>query len=238
MAFCSWFQRHSPLIVRTDTVNSLQDVLKEKYGMPLAGPIETIEREVDVSHFWPSDGVGVGQVESALRHRVSAIIQKMGEKDNIKVYVGLAGDAARTGRRGVKSAYIEGLLNTKIVIVTQRDRWEDHYRLFEALATGPLVITDRMLSLPQGLQNGTSVIECTSAEDLRSKILYYLAHPKERLAIAKRGRSVAMTRHRTWHRIEEIIFGSPLTKCSENAGSPCPYIVHANESGRRRRRRR
>jgi spore maturation protein CgeB len=109
--------------------------------------------------------------------------------------------------------------------VTQRDKWEDHYRLFEALVTGPFVITDRVLSLPQGLQNGTSVIECTSAEDLRSKIIYFLAHPEERLAIARHDRFVAMTRHRSWHRIEEIIFGSSVTQCSEKRESLSLYCT-------------
>jgi hypothetical protein len=61
------------------------------------------------------------------------------------------------------------------------------------------------------------------------------------LAIAREGRRVAMSRHRSWHRIEEIIFGRPLTVCAseEEMDSPhlgdrddCPYIVHANETSR------
>lgn len=96
-----------------------------------------------------------------------------------------------------------------------------------------MVMTDRMLSLPAGLQNGTSIVEFTSEEDLRSKILYYLAHDNERLSIAHEGRKVAMTRHRTWHRIEEVIFGDVMTRCSGRPDSKCPYIVHASESRRR-----
>jgi hypothetical protein len=111
--------------------------------------------------------------------------------------------------------------------VTQRDAWEDHYSLFKALISGSIVMTDRMLSLPQGLQNGTSVIEFTGEEDL--KFLYFTNQFTERLSVAREGRKVAMTRHRTWHRIEEVIFGDALSRCSERDGSSCPYIVHANE---------
>ena len=231
---------HTPLVVRTDTIHTLKEVLKNEHGMPLEGPIETLEREWDVSHFWPTDGKHVGQVRSQLRHRVSELIEEIGTEYKLKVFVGLAGSAVRTGRRGVMSTYIEHLLASKIVIVTQRDGWEDHYRLFEALATGPLVITDKMLSLPDELKNGTSLIEVESAEDMVSKILYYLKHDDERQAIAREGRRVAMTRHRTWHRIEDIIFGKPVTTCEAKEGSPCPYIVHATEAffERRRLRRR
>lgn len=123
------------------------------------------------------------------------------------------------------------MLEAKIIIVTQRDAWEDHYRLMEALVSGAMVMTDKMLSLPRGLENGTSVVEFESAEDLRQQILHYIRHPKERIEIARRGREVAMTYHRTWHRIEEVVFGRPLSFCSNAASQgPCPYIVHASEA--------
>lgn len=224
--------KHTPLVVRTDTIRSLRDVLQEKYNMGLDGPVERIERAVDVSHFWPTNGLNVGTVESQLRHQISVRVERMGREDNVTVFVGLAGEAVRTGRRGVMSAYIEALLNSKIVVVAQRDSWEDHYRLFEGLVSGAMIITDQMLSLPVDLKNGTSIIEVTSADDLRNKILYYLSHPEERIAIAQQGRLVAMRRHRAWHRIEEIVFGLPVSECT---GKICPFIVEASDARRRRR---
>lgn len=95
-------------------------------------------------------------------------------------YVGLAGNAATEGRRQVQSVYIETMLDSKIVVVTQRDKWEDHYRLFEALVSGAMVMTDRMLGMPQGLENGTSLVEFESEQDLRTMILYYSSHPHGR----------------------------------------------------------
>jgi hypothetical protein len=57
------------------------------------------------------------------------------------------------------------MLDTKIVVVTQRDQREDHYRLNEALISGTMVMTDRMLALPIELESGTSIVEFTSADD-------------------------------------------------------------------------
>ena len=147
----------------------------------------------------------------------------------MNVFLGLKGIAKNAGRLGAQSAYIEGLLESKIVVVTQRDRWEDHYRLFEALVSGAMIMTDRMLSLPAGYQNGTSIVEFSSAESLVSLVRYYVAHDDERQAIARRGRELAMSRHRSWHRMEELIFGRIRSECS---GPPCPYAVHSRNSRR------
>ena len=227
---------HIPLSVRTDTVQSLQDVLQDR-GMELDAPIEateTIPRPVDISHFWPIDTKkeNLWKAHSMLRHKVSVVVDEMTKTShpNLNAYVGLAGVGFRQGRKSVSDAYIKGLLDTKIVVVTQRDSFEDHYRLFEALVAGPMVLMDTMLSLPVGLEDGVSVVMFDSADDLRTKITYYLEHDQERIDIAKHGRHVAMSRHRSWHRMEEIVFGRPVTTCSP-AFSPrsCPFVVHAKD---------
>ena len=225
--------KHSPLVVRTDTIESLKHALDQR-GMKLSDPIETIKRKVDVTHLWPVGELdkAVGHVQSNLRHLVSNYLDQLGKETDLNVYVGLAGKAVKEGRRGVASAYIEAMLRTKILVITQRDGWEDHYRLFEGLVSGAMVMTDRMMSKPADIVNGTSIVDFTSLDDLKAKILYYLNHKKERLEIARRGRLAAMSRHRTWHRMEEIIFGNILSNCTKNPA--CPYIVHASE-GRRRR---
>jgi len=230
--------RHTPLIVRTDTVEMLDVYLRSRLGLNLSYPVETLERPIDVAHLWPADGAGVGTIESELRTKVSNIVLDMANSSSgtMKVYVGLAGLAIRHGRNSVKMVYVKKMLKSKIVVVTQRDQWEDHYRLFEALTSGAMVLMDRMLSQPVGLEDGKSVVEFSSEAELRTKIRHYLDHPDERLAIAREGRRVAMSRHRSWHRIEEIIFGETLSRCSADKGasslvsSPrdCPYTVHAD----------
>jgi hypothetical protein len=232
--------RHTPLIVRTDTLEKLQSTLRER-GLTLRDRIETLDRPVDVTHLWPRSAAsanedrGVGDVQSILRTLVSDTILSLAANAtasarNLTAHVGLAGFTSRKGRRDVSWDYVNAMLRTKIMIVTQRDAWEDHYRLFEALISGALVLTDRMLSLPVGLLNGTSLLEFSSLDELTYCIEHYLEHTEERLRIAAEGRRVAMARHRSWHRIEEVIFGRPLTTCADERDPDCVYVLHANES--------
>jgi hypothetical protein len=222
----------TPLIVRTDTVKHLQETLLLR-GLTLRDKIESVERPVDVTHLWPLEAESsklVGLVGSNLRSVVTRALFNLGNTSSVNVYVGTAGNAAHVGRSAVSSLYIEALLQTKILVVTQRDGWEDHYRLFEGIVAGSMVMTDRMLALPAGLVNGTSIIEFGSERELLSLINYYLEHEEERLSIAAEGRRVAMSQHRSWHRMEDIIFGRPLTTCSvTKSNSDCPYVVHTNE---------
>jgi spore maturation protein CgeB len=91
--------------------------------------------------------------------------------------------------------------------------------------------------LPAGLMNGTNIIEFSSADEFVRLARYFLEHDRERQTIAQQGRYVAMSRHRSWHRMEEIILGQPVTVCYDNSNNnaetnrdPCPYIIHANET--------
>jgi len=218
-------------MVRTDTIEALRDTL-QKRGHSLAYPIEKFPRSTDVIHLWPlNETKKVNTQYAKFRNRVSEILTELGQKHNLKTFIGLAGKPLKEGRRGVEDEYIEMLLNTKIVVIAQRDFWEDHYRLMEALVSGACVLTDFMHGLPAGLQNGTSVLEYTSPKDLEDLILYYLEHDEKRIEIGRRGREIAMQRHRTWHRMEEIIFGEILSTCeSKGPGGNCPYIVHGDEN--------
>jgi spore maturation protein CgeB len=134
------------------------------------------------------------------------------------------------------------MLKSKIIVVSQRDGWEDHYRLMEAIVSGAMIMTDSMLSLPDGYQDGISIVEYDSARDLKDKVTYYLQHTSERQSIAAKGRRLAMTKHRSWHRMEELIFGTILTNChpppqnengnsngntSTSSASACPFVINA-----------
>lgn len=225
---------HIPLTVRTDTVEGLDYVLK-KVDLKLTDPIERLPRSYDVISLWPKrDSPHINQVQShhygQLRFEVSELVDRIAQQHFLKSHVGLSGSAAQTGRWGLQMEYLELLLNTKITVVMNRDGWEDHYRLMETLITGTLVFTDKMMALPKGLEHGKSIIEVESPQDLEAKILYYLDHDntEERLAIAAEGRHIAMSQHRTWHRMEQIVFGQIQTTCDEDdPNDPCPYTVHA-----------
>jgi len=228
--------RHRPIGVRTDTVRAVHEYLQER-GQKLCNDIEkSLSRNIDVSYFWETRNYT--REDSWLRDKVYDVLLQFADMNpKYDIQVGLKGETAMWGRKSVSDSYVEALLDSKIVVVAQRDYWEDHYRLFEAMVAGTMVMTDKMLSLPTGLQDGVSVVEYTSSEDLVAKLKYYLGHHENRVEIARNGRYVAMSRHRSWHHMEEIVFGSPATVCRnkpEEGGvgefskaSRCPYMVNA-----------
>ena len=101
-----------------------------------------------------------------------------------------------------------GLTNHKIVVVAQRDRWEGHYRLMEALSGGALVMSDPMHPFPYLILDGENIVVYSSLDDLKEKIRYYIRNERERLEIAARGHHVAMNHHRSWHVMERIVLGN------------------------------
>ncbi|KAL7565788.1 hypothetical protein ACA910_015569 [Epithemia clementina (nom. ined.)] len=236
---------HTPLVVRTDTVAMLEEVLHSlQPRKELWDNIEELDRTVDVTHFWPLANTTSRRISTGfakLRNRVSEVVIQLGEDKNLSTFVGIQGKGGPGGRSQVHSEYIEAMLQTKILVISQRDIWEDHYRLMEGLVSGACVLTDFMFGLPSGLENSTSILMYRSAQELESFIVHYLEHDTERIAVARRGREIAMSSHRSWHRMEEVVFGRILSTCNNlTAGGfsrelvlhdksrqpPCPWTVH------------
>jgi len=226
---------HAPFAVRTDFVNSIHDLIPSLVGNQTVAktnpstipyhPAYVMDRPLDVTHLWE---VLLPSKNNDLRNLVTEKVQQMASLQHpleidrkIVVDTSIQGDRAHKGRWGVSDAYATTLLHSKIVVVTQRDQWEDHFRLFEATASGAMVLMDVMLSLPHSLQNGESVVFFESLEDLQQKALYYLKHEDERIAIARKGWEISMTKHRSWHRMEEMLFGRGVTDTRiEDSWSP------------------
>jgi hypothetical protein len=214
---------HIPFCVRSDLVDALQTVSETEFNYSRRSENLTFadwditnawHRSVDVSHFWPATGPGVdrGHIPlSQLRDAVSSTLDALGRSNNISTFAALAGEAKQAGRSQVHLEYARRLLQSKIVVVAQKDEWEDHYRLMEGLASGALVLSDVMLTLPQGLVDGKSLVFYRNQSHLVQLVSYYLSHDQERLRIAREGRRVAMTMHRSWHRMEEVVFGRILS---------------------------
>jgi hypothetical protein len=173
----------------------------------------TRTRPTDVAHFW---SVREKDSSAHLRNAVTETLLALGENTTIqgrplRVIADKVSIAEGIGRTSVQKAYTQALLTTKIVVVAQRDGWEDHYRLFEAIVGGALVLTDPMLSLPEGYVDGENIVVYHSLEELTKLVLYYLERGEERVALATKGWQLAMGQHRTFHWMERVFFGQPLT---------------------------
>lgn len=201
--------------VRSDVVQGLYRLLRtrrdEIANRGLADDdaiVRGLRRMTDVSHFWPLPEVSdkfEQYLESRLRDAVSTTIAAQFDSSIYKVFVGICGKAGNVGSSEAQDAYLSKLMDSKIVVVSQKDNCEDHYRLMEALASGAMVMTDPMITLPLGLQDGESIVVYRSLQDLVTKATYYLKYSEERLMIAMKGYRIAMRQHRSWHMMQTIL---------------------------------
>ncbi len=180
------------------------------------------ERPGDVIHHWPAFGRGVNRGShkkrnDLLRSLTSLTLANMTLPPyNLSdVFCGMHGVAKDKGRQSTSDAYVDSILHYKIMVVTQRDVFEGHLRLFEGLVSGAMVLHDRIIAPPIGLEENVNIVYFDNQDELQDKVMYYLNHTEERLAIARRGRKLAMCQSRTWHRMEQIILGKTITPCDE-----------------------
>jgi hypothetical protein len=204
---------HSPYAVRSDIVHAIQRIVGTNSTSLLQKELETVPRPTDVLHMWQ---ISFKEGKSKLRNDVSKLVRswngtRMADR-TMKTSIDEQGPRRTFGRNSVNLAYVRAMMSSKIVIVTQKDDWEDHYRLMEALVCGPLVLADAMLAPPKGLVHGENIVFFETLKQLQEQVEYYLTHEDERRAIAQKGWGLVMSRHRSWHRMEEILFGHPLTK--------------------------
>lgn len=76
-------------------------------------------------------------------------------------------------------------------------------RLFDALACGALIISDKIPSA-DSIFDG-NVITYDGADDLNQKIDYYLNHEEERLKIANKGKEIVLKNHTFDNRVDFIL---------------------------------
>jgi hypothetical protein len=216
------------LATRTDIVNGIAATVanltnqKRMTAKELTEYVVTKDRPGDVVHHWPPRG---GKIDRGtptnrndwLRTRTSRTLRKMNKPpfNLTDAYCGLFGGGMDKGRGSTTNSFIDSLLRYKIMVVTQRDVFEGHLRLYEGLVSGALVIHDRMISIPPGLEENKNIVFFDTQEELQEKVIYYVNHREERQAIARRGRQLAMCQSRTWHRMEQIIVGKTVTPCDE-----------------------
>ena len=201
---------HCPYAVRSDIVETLKSVLSNEADKD--DQIWKRPRTIDVFHPW---NIAYKEGKSKFRNVVSKMVRSWNATAvNSRLLITSIeeqGPRRTVGRNAANHEYVQAMLSAKIVVVTQKDDWEDHYRLMEALVCGCLVFADTMVVAPHGLEHGKNVIFFSSLDELQDRAMYYLVHERERLEIAKRGWKLAMGRHRSWHRMEELLFGRPLT---------------------------
>jgi spore maturation protein CgeB len=78
-------------------------------------------------------------------------------------------------------------------------------RPFEVAACGGFCLSEGRRDLARFFTEGEEVVSFAGAEDLRAKVLYYLAHPDERLELARRARERVLREHTYEHRVRQVL---------------------------------
>jgi len=124
------------------------------------------------------------------------LLKLLGEKFNLKVFSGIYGqEMAR--------------IYSQSKIVFNKSRRDDlNFRIFEAMACGSLLITDRPrpeVGLEEFFQDGKHLILYNNEKDLIEKVDYYLKHEKEREEIALAGYKEVLEKHTIEHRTTQML---------------------------------
>jgi glycosyltransferase involved in cell wall biosynthesis len=91
------------------------------------------------------------------------------------------------------------------IVVNASINGDVNMRLFEALASGALLITDRIKNgLDELFLEGIHFVGYTTVEEAIKKIDYYLANTEERMKIAAAGQELALDSHTYRHRWTDI----------------------------------
>jgi hypothetical protein len=198
--------------IREDINTAIDDFMQRNFpelgggsSLALSHAIARLPRETDVRTFWNKTVCPKRSERCAFRTYLSD--QLTAFHPNVKLNTDVVGFIHRRGRKKVSPDYIQAMLTSKIIVLAQRDKWEGHFRLMEGLLSGALVLHDPQVYWPYGIVDGESIIVYHSISDLKDKILYYLdpSNEEERIAIAQRGREVALSKNRQNKNLERLL---------------------------------
>ena len=90
------------------------------------------------------------------------------------------------------------------------DHWDDmkekgfiSNRIFDGLSAGAFLISDEIAGIDEVLKD--CIVTYRDREDLAEKVKYYMEHPEEREAIARRGMAIVREKHTFRARVDEMI---------------------------------
>ena len=198
--------------IREDINTAIDDFMQRNFPelggrspSALSHAIARLPRATDVRTFWNKTVCPKRSERCAFRSYIASQLADF--HPNVKVNTDVVGFIHRRGRKKVSPDYIQAMLTTKVIVLAQRDKWEGHFRLMEGLLSGALVLHDPQLYWPYGIVDGESIVVYHSIPDLKEKILYYLdpSHEEERIAIAQRGREVALSMNRQSKNLERLL---------------------------------
>jgi len=100
------------------------------------------------------------------------------------------------------------LLQSKITInrhIAVAQNYANNMRLYEATGCGALVITDHKDNINELFEVDKEIVTYKTAQELKEKINYYIAHPETAKKIAEAGQKRTLQEHTYLNRMEELV---------------------------------
>ena len=94
-------------------------------------------------------------------------------------------------------------------------------RCFEAMASGSMLLTDRISSIEELFKDGEHCVMYDNLDDMAEKAKYYIAHDEERERIAAAGYAEVMEKHTIDHRVDKILEAIGVAKLEAKQEETC-----------------
>jgi spore maturation protein CgeB len=88
-------------------------------------------------------------------------------------------------------------------------------------------MTDPMIYMPRGFQDGVKIIVYNSVQDLQEKIIFYMKQENkdDRNLISQRGQEMALTHYSQQRDMERLLYG-PWPTDNRNASAASIDLIH------------
>jgi tetratricopeptide (TPR) repeat protein/glycosyltransferase involved in cell wall biosynthesis/ubiquinone/menaquinone biosynthesis C-methylase UbiE len=175
-------------LAHRDYVQKLKDAgIKHVYWLPVGCDPE-IHGKRDVAKIHE---IGFAGTISDNHPRRSALLEKLRAKFDVHAERVFLGDMAE-------------MYSASKIVFNNAIRYDLNMRVFEALCSGTMLLTDDAEALRELFEDGRHLVIYNDAE-IAEKADYYLKHEEKRERIAAAGRELVLQKHTYLHRAEEII---------------------------------
>lgn len=183
------------------------------HWLPLACDAE-VHRGKEVEKEWDVGFVGNVKQDSERLRKVALVAKHFSTNDYMKPYP--------------KEEIAEVYSKSRIVFNCAVGN-EVNMRVFEAMASGSLLVTERVANGQSDLfENGVHLVEYSGDSEMIEKIRYYLEHDDERERIARAGQKAVLRDHTYQARCNEIlrvVAGVPTKAAPIRALSPAGAML-------------
>jgi hypothetical protein len=201
-------ERFDAVLVASET---FAGTLRERVSVPVA----VLEQATDPDVFFPErdpaharDLVFVGNSRKVVRRTLAALLPT---EHDLAVWGGDWDGLIDT--RHVVGTYLpndEVRRAYSSAAIVLNDHWDDmrehgfaSNRLYDAVACGAMVISDRLDGLEERF--GGAVVTYGTADELRTIVDHFLAHPEERAARGAAGRALVLADHTFAQRVDALL---------------------------------